>query len=161
MVLHEGRLILDPDVFAGLAKEKLQELETMGARAALPVLTKHMVKVLKERRAKERGKGRKRGIGKKAEGPGIPFTTALLEPRKTVISAVDPSTNITSSVCVDVEADEVQTKPPLTVAVPVPDPVPMDLAGSAQSDIGTPIVIVDDDEGPAAKRRRVSNDVLG
>lgn len=55
MVLHERTLILDPNVFSTLTKEMLVQLEKMGARAALGVLTGHMVRALKEKRAKERG----------------------------------------------------------------------------------------------------------
>jgi forkhead box protein K len=74
MVLHERKLILDPDVFASLTKEMLVELEKMGARAALAVLTNHMVRALKERRARGRGKelgGRRtRGAGGRARKAG-------------------------------------------------------------------------------------------
>lgn len=161
MVVHDKKLILDPGVFAGLAKEKLEELERMGTRAALPVLTEHMVKVLKRRRAKERGKGRKRGTGKRVENAGIaedPFTTAPLEPRKAVGGATDSDSRMdaNSTIVGDMEMGGAQAKPPVHVTIPVPDPVPME-----QEDIGSPIVIVDDtdDEGPSAKRRKVGNDV--
>jgi len=139
MVVHDKKLILDPGVFAGLAKEKLEELERMGTRAALPILTEHMVKVLKRRRAKERGKGRKRGTGKKDEGAcmveGL-FTTAPLEPRKATGVAADSDMRM--------DVSPIVTK-----------------AGAAQEDIGSPIVVVDDsdDDGPSAKRRKVGNDV--
>lgn len=159
MVVHDKKLILDPGVFAGLAKEKLEELERMGTRAALPILTEHMVKVLKRRRAKERGKGRKRGTGKAVENTGTignPFTAAPLEPRKAAGGAIDPDTQMdaNSTVTGDTETVEAQAKPPVHVIIPVPDPVPVE-------DIGSPIVIVDDtdDEGPSAKRRKVVNNI--
>jgi hypothetical protein len=158
MVVHDKKLILDPGVFAGLAKEKLEELERMGTRAALPILTEHMVKVLKRRRAKERGKGRKRGTGKGVENTGTvgtPFTTAPLEPRKAAGGAIDSDTQMDANLTVtgDTETVGTQAKPPVHVTIPVPDPVPME-----QEDV---IVIVDDtdDEGPSAKRRKVVNDI--
>lgn len=58
MVLHERRLILDPGVFGELTKEMLEQLEKMGAPTALSILTSHMIRALKERRARERGKDR-------------------------------------------------------------------------------------------------------
>jgi forkhead box protein K len=161
MVVHDKKLILDPAVFVGLAKEKLEELERIGTRAALPILTEHMVKVLKRRRAKERGKGRKRVTEKKDDNSGTvggPFTTAPLEPRKAVSGAIDSDTRMdtNSTVIRNTEASAAQAKPPMHVTVPVPDPVPME-----QEDIGSPIVIVDDtdDEGPSAKRRKLGNDI--
>lgn len=163
MVLHERTLILDPDVFSGLTKERLAEIEQMGMRAALGLLTTHMVKALKERRAKERGKGRERGTrrvrgtgkrGGSAAAGGGPFTNAPLE-RRPMGTAMD----VISGTGVDGNpvAGVVQTKPPTPVVIPVPDPVPMDVGESGQGDVGSPIVIVDDsdDDGPAAKRRKV------
>lgn len=149
MVLHERTLILDPDVFSGLTKEMLTELEKMGARAALVVLTGHMVRALKERRARgrvKRGRGGARGgTGRRGGGPAsTPFTNTPLEARK---MAGIPSTSVRPSV-------------PLSVPIPAPVPAPiqMDVAG----DIGSPIVIVDDsdDEGPITKKRRVDDDVV-
>jgi forkhead box protein K len=161
MVVHDKKLILDPGVFAGLAKEKLEELEKMGTRAALPILTEHMVKVLKRRRAKERGKGRKRGTGKKDEGAcmaGGLFTTAPLEPRKAtgVVADSDMRMDASSIVNEDTKAGVAQVMPPVHITIPVPDPVPVE-----QEDIGSPIVVVDDsdDDGPSAKRRKVGNGV--
>ena len=159
MVVHDKKLILDPGVFAGLAKEKLEELERMGTRAALPVLTEHMIKVLKRRRAKERGKGRKRGMGKRVENTmavGSPFTTGLLEPRKAATD-LDMQMDVNSTDTGNIATVGAQAKPPVHVTIPVPDPVPMQ-----QEDVGSPIVIVDDtdDEGPSAKRRKVGNDII-
>ena len=162
MVVHDKKLILDPDVFAGLAEDKLEELERMGMRAALPVLTEHMVKVLKRRRAKERGKGRKRGAEKRGESTGTvggPFTTAPLDQRTTVNGAADSDMRMdtNSAATGDVKAGTAQVKPPMYVTMPVPDPVPME-----QEDIDSPIVVVDDsdDARPSAKRRKVDNAVI-
>jgi forkhead box protein K len=163
MVLHERTLILDPDVFSGLTKERLAEVEKMGMRAALGLLTTHMVKALKERRAKERGKGRERGTrrvrskgkrGGSAATTGGPFTHAPLERRP-----MGASTDVSGGTGIGGNSggDIVQTKPPTPVVILVPDPVPMDVSGDGQGEVGSPIVIVDDsdDEGPAAKRRKV------
>ncbi len=76
MVLHERKLVLDPNVFSDLTKEIIADLERMGSRQALDVLTGHMVRVLKERRRAKK-KGATRGRGAKAAGglkrkePGI------------------------------------------------------------------------------------------
>jgi forkhead box protein K len=163
MVLHERKLILDPDVFAGLTKEMLEEIEKMGAREALRVLTGHMIKALKERRAKGRGKergGRRlRGAGgrggsrKAAVLIGGPFTNVPLENRRSA-SSMTP-------------ADGGDSAGVLTAKVPavtsMPESVPL-LAGqdSLPADPGTPIVIIDDsdDEGPVTKRRKVESEFI-
>lgn len=156
MILHERTLILDPDVFSGLTKETLTGLEKMGTMAALQVLKDHMVKALKERRARgrgkirERGSKRVRGTGKRlgANVSGGPFTNAPLE-RKPVAGGVGHLDNGASTV----KTDEVPPAPPGLV--------PMDVSGAVQGDVGSPIVVVDDseDDGPATKRRKV-DDVL-
>ena len=162
MVLHERKLILDPDVFAGLTKEMLEEIEKMGAREALRVLTGHMIKALKERRAKGRGKergGRRlrgaggRGGSRKAAVLIGPFTNVPLDNRR--------SANSTTP------ADGGDSVGVLTAKVPavsiMPQSVPS-LAGqdSLPADPGTPIVIIDDsdDEGPATKRRKVESECI-
>ncbi|KAG6907829.1 hypothetical protein DXG01_007211 [Tephrocybe rancida] len=150
MILHERTLILDPDVFGGLTKETLEGLEKMGMIAALQVLKDHMVKALKQRRAKGRNRvKRMRGTGKKVGGPanpsGPPLTNAPLERKVTATSAA--GTSLVPG----------GLPPPFPVVASVPDPVPMDISGGPSVDIGSPIVIIDDsdDEGPAAKRRKV------
>ncbi|KAF8738144.1 hypothetical protein AX14_011731 [Amanita brunnescens Koide BX004] len=135
MILHERKLILDPDVFTGLTPEMLTELERMGARAALGILTGHMVRALKEKRAREReknkDKGAKRGRGsrggRRGELPGSPFTKAPLEKR-------------------DVGTAEAAINDDNTVAPP--------------ADPGSPIIVVvdSDDEGPAMKKRKVDDE---
>ncbi|KAG5644592.1 hypothetical protein DXG03_008166 [Asterophora parasitica] len=158
MILHERTLILDPDVFGGLTKETLAGLEKIGTMAALQVLKDHMVKALKERRAKGRGRvKRMRGTGKKtgsASGPptGGPFTNAPLE-RKPVVTRVGAATATPS-----VNGGAGGAPPPLPIAAAVPDPVPM-AVDVGQGDVGSPIVIIDDsdDDGPAAKRRKVDD----
>ncbi|KAG6832883.1 hypothetical protein H0H92_004767 [Tricholoma furcatifolium] len=151
MILHERTLILDPGVFGELTKETLEGLEKKGMIAALQVLKEHMVKVLKQRRAKGRNKAKRmRGAGKKvgdSTNPlGPPLTTAPLE-RKPVPGAVVNTT---------IPAGP-SPPPPFPVTASVPDPVPMDVGGGMPVDAGSPIVIIDDsdDDGPAAKRRKV------
>ncbi|TFK43235.1 hypothetical protein BDQ12DRAFT_731282 [Crucibulum laeve] len=172
MVLHERKLILDPDVFSGLTKEMLADTEKMGARAALVMLTGHMVKALKERRAKGRGKdrgarrarggGRSSGsAGRKAPPPGGPFTHAPLESRRPVATPAA------------VESESLSTGPQvmasqssISVSGPVPAPTPTIVSPSVSgptvpADPGSPILIVDDsdDEGPAMKKRRLEGAV--
>lgn len=163
MVLHERKLILDPDVFAGLTREMLEEIEKMGAREALRVLTGHMIKALKERRAKGRGKergGRRlRGAGgrggsrKAAVLIGAPFTNVPLDNRRSVNSMTPADGGVSAGV--------LTTKVPAVTSMP--ESVPS-LAGqdSLPADPGTPIVVIDDSdgEGPATKRRKVESEFI-
>ncbi|KAG6866526.1 hypothetical protein C0991_003070 [Blastosporella zonata] len=144
MILHERRLILDPDVFGGLTKETLEGLEKMGMIGALQFLKDHMVKALKQRRAKGRNRVKRMRAGKKPGGTANPLdpplTNAPLERKLAPGATGGPPL-------------------PFPVTASVPDPVPMDIGPPV--DAGSPIVIIDDsdDEGPAAKRRKV-NEVL-
>ncbi|KAK0461896.1 fork head domain-containing protein [Desarmillaria tabescens] len=137
MVYHEGKLLLDPKVFSSITGDILTSLERMGAAKAMEILAGHMIRVMRERRARERKAARGRGRGGKVAGkskkddangnPTAPFTTAPLPARGT--SAVVQDTK--------------QLPPP---------PV-----SGASTEPGSPIVVVDgsDDEGPAPKKRRV------
>lgn len=167
MVLHERKLILDPDVFASLTKEMLVELEKMGARAALAVLTNHMVRALKERRAKGRGKergGRRpRGAGGRVRKAGqTQFTNVSSDLTKNMTGAApEESTEVDQVV-----ADSMEMKPPTSVQRSIPDPVPItgqvthsigDGGKSFQAEPGSPLIVVDDSENeePATKKRKV------
>lgn len=149
MILHERKLILDPDVFTGLTPEMLTELERMGARAALSILTGHMVRALKEKRAREReknkDKGAKRGrgprSGRRSEPAGSPFTKAPLEKRDVGIAG--------AAINGETDRDIPQSAPGQdnnTVAPP--------------ADPGSPIIVVvdSDEEGPAMKKRKVDGE---
>ncbi|KAF8640038.1 hypothetical protein AX17_001280 [Amanita inopinata Kibby_2008] len=170
MILHERKLILDPDVFSELTPDMLTELERMGARAALVVLTAHMVRALKERRAREREKGKERGsrrgrgsgrgtgrkggtvtnstnvagTSKSSEHQGSPFTNVPLERR-----GIESAENV--------NVDE-KASPSIQVAESSPTPVTEDGTILA-ADPASPIIVVDDsdDEGPAIKKRKVDD----
>jgi len=162
MILHERTLILDPDVFSGLTKDTLSGLEKMGTIAALQILKEHMVKSLKERRAKGRGRGGKRIRGS-AKRNGIsgnnptagPFTKVPLERRTTAAGAeskdANPTVGLPEITAMEPAAASGGCYPP-TVRPLAPGPI--DVGGEA--DTGSPILIVDDsgDEGPVAKRRK-------
>ena len=171
MILHERKLILDPDVFAELTKEMLAELEKMGAREALGVLTGHMIRALKERRAK--GRGRDRGTRKPrgtARGGAVrktpvvtttPFTNVPLEHRRKPADAEKGSEATMNDATGD---GNVEMKPPTPVPSAIPEPVPIGSTPSSnvlpQADPGSPIIVVDDvseEEGPATKRRKMDN----
>ena len=170
MVLHERKLILDPDVFAGLTKEMLAELEKMGARAALTVLTNHMVRALKERRAK--GRGKERG-GRRPRGAGgqggrarktgqTQFTNGPSDHSKNMTGAApEKSTEADRDV-----ADSMETKSPTSGPRSIPDPIPItgqvthplgDGGKSSQAEPGSPLIVVDDSENEerATKKRKV------
>ena len=173
MILHERKLILDPDVFAELTKEMLAELEKMGAREALGVLTGHMIRALKERRAK--GRGRDRGTRRPrgtARGGAVrktpvvtttPFTNVPLEHRRKPADAGKGSEM--RATMNDATGDgNVEMKPPTPVPSAIPEPVPIGSTPSSnvlpQADPGSPIIVVDDvseEEGPATKRRKMDN----
>lgn len=162
MVLHERKLILDPDVFGGLTNEMLEQLEKMGAPTALSILTGHMIRALKERRARERGKDRgsrrpkgsgRGGATKKSCSTNAPALTPLgqkistgNEEPKQVSDGTSGLSNMNSHMNV------VET---LSADVPsAPTPAP--------DDPGSPLIDIDgdsEDEGPAAKRRKIESDL--
>ena len=151
MILHERKLILDPDVFGELTKETLEGLEKMGMVAALQVLKDHMVKVLKQRRAKGRNKAKRmKGTGKKGLGNPLQLTTGPLEHKlvKAQTAATAP-------------AGPSPLLPPLPVTIPMSESASMDV-NSSPVDPGTPIIVIDDsdDEGPATKRRKVDEAII-
>ncbi|KAJ2926212.1 hypothetical protein H1R20_g10890, partial [Candolleomyces eurysporus] len=175
MVLHERTLILDPNVFSGLTKERLVEIERMGARAALAVLTQHMVKALKERRARERKNKDKDRTGKKAKGEkkkerdkgGVPGSASA--PPFTNVPLVGPSsshsatpgiaasgnTNATPTPTPTPAASVPPSTAPATSDPSAPAPAPLDVV----ADPGSPLIVVDDseEEGPAMKRRKIED----
>ncbi|KAM0752872.1 hypothetical protein T439DRAFT_354346 [Meredithblackwellia eburnea MCA 4105] len=73
IVLHEGKLILNPGIFESMPKERLDELQTMAASAALQILQAHVVEHFKRKLAARTGglKGTS-----KASSPGTPSTGA-------------------------------------------------------------------------------------
>jgi len=167
MILHERKLILDPDVFAGLTQEMLAELEKMGARAALAVLTNHMVRALKERRAKGRGKerggrrpraaGGRGGLAKKA---GKTFTNvpSTHTSNMTGEAAPEKSAEVVRGV-----ANSIETKPPASVPESIPNSIPITGHGDRpfQAEPGSPLIVVDDSENeePATKKRKVEGEL--
>ncbi|KAJ3516205.1 hypothetical protein NLJ89_g1265 [Agrocybe chaxingu] len=170
MVLHERKLILDPDVFAELTKEMLEQLEKMGAPTALSILTGHMIRALKERRARERGKERARrpkgagrgGARKAATVTTAPFTNVPLDQKRKLAnvnateassSGTTPGGNVGMNLpAMTTRGAPIPADPPLTAsnaAPPLPPP---------PADSGSPLIVVDDDsgdEGPATKKRKV------
>ena len=175
MVLHERKLILDPDVFVGLTKEMLAELEKMGARAALVVLTNHMVRALKERRAKGRGKGRggrrPRGTGGRGEmlrkAGQTPFTNVPLDHAKeTTGVASERPTEADQGVPLADGNLGAGIKSPTSVSESTPNPIPIgdqvpyameDGDKASQAEPGSPLIVVDDSENeePAVKKRKM------
>ncbi|KAF8165043.1 hypothetical protein B0H34DRAFT_670984 [Crassisporium funariophilum] len=167
MVLHERKLILDPDVFSGLTKEMLENLEKMGARAALAVLTTHMVKALKERRAKGRGKdrggrrprgtGARGGLSRKTDAvTTAPFTNVPLDhTRKLGGATLEAAANVSDS--------HVEMKPQTSFGAPILNPVasggPSSITEPSQATPGSPLIVVDDseDEGHTAKKRKAND----
>ncbi|KAF5331533.1 hypothetical protein D9611_007661 [Ephemerocybe angulata] len=163
MVLHERTLILDPNVFSGLTKERLLEIERMGARAALAVLTQHMVKALKERRAKGRNKDRANRKPKaKKSPPTAPFTNTPLTnrggpvPGTSAVESATPTPGLSGSATP--APNHPPPPPPSAYGTTQPFGIPPPNGGDpGMADPGSPLIIVDDseDEGPAMKRRKL------
>ncbi|KAJ3867090.1 hypothetical protein EV359DRAFT_35257 [Lentinula novae-zelandiae] len=154
MILHERKLILDPDVFSSLTKEMLVELEKMGASKAIEILTGHLVRVLKERRKNRKSaRGRGRG-GKSVGGPGRKSATAgtTVNPSSSVpvasTSLSNTQTNVSSAPATMVVETSLAANPnPL---------IPVSIVQAPVGDPGSPIVVVDsDDDGPAIKKRKL------
>ena len=176
MILHERKLILDPDIFAQLTKEMLEKLEAMGAREALKILTEHMIRALKERRARERGKergGRRpRGTGrggaaarKTAAPTTTPFTNVPLDHKRRLLDAAGASAPQSAANATGVNG-QVATKPPDAAQSTTPavltgqDPPVAASPGPPPADPGSPIIVVDDvseEEGPASKKRKLDD----
>ncbi|KAF9008767.1 hypothetical protein BDQ17DRAFT_1397936 [Cyathus striatus] len=184
MVLHERKLILDPDVFSGLTKEMLVDLEKMGARAALGKLTDHMIRALKERRARGRGKDRgarkargtgRGGAARKLPPGGSPFTNTPLE-RRTVPSGASSGSGVAVAETPDILSN-VQSPPPVAAPVAVPICAPMhsllspttvapppaftatqltlaENTSTVPTDPGSPIIIVDDSDSDGPATKR-------
>jgi len=135
MILHERKLILDPDVFSGITQDMLKQLEKIGAMAAVQVLTGHMVRALKERRAKKKNKDRNAKKAAKAA-------------KKTAVATASGLTNPASPLLVPVPTTSVGVTTHSTAEETLADP-------------GSPIIVIDDpeDEAPAAKRRKLHDGV--
>lgn len=164
MVLHERRLILDPGVFGELTKEMLEQLEKMGAPTALSILTGHMIRALKERRARERGKDRgtrrPKGNGRlgavrksgSAHGPAtVPSTKEPLDRTRKISTGNEVQVpDGTSGVSGVSTMNSLLKKVAETHSADVPIPAP--------ADPGSPLIDIDGDseeEGPPAKKRKV------
>jgi forkhead box protein K len=166
MVLHERKLILDPDVFVELTKEMLEQLEKMGAPTALSILTGHMIRALKERRARERGRDRgtrrpkghgRGGAARKSGSNHTPATAPFALDHSRKISAgnedetkrVHDGTTGVSNV-LDMNSLVAETSADVPLAPTSDDP-------------GSPLIDIDgdsEDEGPAAKKRKVEGDPI-
>ena len=135
MILHERKLILDPDVFSGITQDMLKQLEKLGAMAAVQVLTGHMVRALKERRAKNKNKDRNAKKAAKAA-------------KKAAAAAASGLTNPASPLLVPVPTTSVGVTAYSTAEETLADP-------------GSPIIVIDDpeDEVPVAKRRKLNDSV--
>lgn len=167
MVLHDRKLILDPNVFGELTKDMLDQLEKMGAPTALQILTMHMIRVLKERRARERGKDR---AARKPKGNNATRKAAVITGNVSSVEAQQTVQGSNESKSLDVERTaqafaepSVATKAassltPLVLPEPVPNSVETHLAPESAVDPGSPIIDIDgdsDDEGPSTKKRKV------
>ncbi|KXN87935.1 Forkhead box protein K2 [Leucoagaricus sp. SymC.cos] len=147
MILHERKLILDPDVFFGLTQDMLKELEKMGAMAAVKVLTGHMVRALKERRAKNKNK--EKNAKKAAKAAKKVAATAA-------VSISTPGPSVPLSDAPDDASVVLIPQPVVSVSVAAPSSTVVE---DVPMDPGSPIIIIDDseDEAPATKRRKLDD----
>jgi forkhead box protein K len=165
IILHNNTLILSPTIFSHLSSEQLRELEALGAQKALEILQGHIVRYLKEKMTRGRGRA-KRGRGgrggtqgprdNKAPPAGGPFTTTPLPPR-TIQPVTVPGFG-------SAQTQAPAAHPPSAESVPASiaekPPVPVPITESAPLPRSqSPIIVVDDldssDEGPAMKKRRL------
>ncbi|OCH95977.1 hypothetical protein OBBRIDRAFT_830572 [Obba rivulosa] len=167
IVLHENTLILNPEIFAHLSPQHLQDLEALGAQKALEILQSYIVRYYKEKLKAEGGRGRGRGRPRRARGgppsgrgvglggmpgqsdtPGSgPFTNAPLPPRPARPPPTQPPAGGQ-----EVSGQDAAQEPPMASLRPSP----------VESSAPSPIVIIDDDPPepepePALKRRRLDD----
>lgn len=150
MILHERKLILDPDVFSGITQDMLKELERMGAMAAVQVLTGHMVRALKERRAKTKNRDKSAKKAAKAAKKAAAVSSALVAVGSSATPANVVALDVAGTPALPPPPVSIGTGPALTTALTVEDP---------PADPGSPIIVIDDsgDEAPAAKRRKLND----
>ncbi|KAI0796476.1 hypothetical protein C8Q75DRAFT_729396 [Abortiporus biennis] len=155
IVLQDGMLILNPDIFSHLTDKQLKDLEALGAQKALEILQSYIVRYFKEKLRAEGARGRGKGKARKGragapgkggtavtqgkgEGPSALFTTTPLPPR--------PHFGHTES---------------QHAASPIPPPIPpMASLQTSHEDSSEEVIVVDDepvDEAPAHKRRRIDS----
>ncbi|KAL0070975.1 Pre-rRNA-processing protein fhl1 [Marasmius tenuissimus] len=142
MLLQDSKIILDPSIFSDLTPEMLSALEKLGARQAIHVLTGHMTRVLKEREKKGKSK-KKDKDGKKRDK--------------------DKSRKKDKDKDKDKERDKVKMEvdgPGVGLGASVQASGAPDATQGPPERADSPIVIIDDDEdeGPAPKRRKLTND---
>ncbi|KAL0573716.1 Pre-rRNA-processing protein fhl1 [Marasmius crinis-equi] len=137
MLLQDSKIILDPSIFSDLTPDMLSALEKLGARQAIHVLTGHMTRVLKER--EKRGKSKK----KDKEGKKRDKDKSRKKDKEK-----------------EKEKDKERDKEKMEVDGAISTNAGAD-AGQGPSDRpDSPIIVIDDDEddGPAPKRRKLTND---
>ncbi|KAG2755736.1 hypothetical protein P692DRAFT_20826691 [Suillus brevipes Sb2] len=167
IILHNNTLILSPTIFSHLSPEQLRELEALGAQKALEILQGHIVRYLKEKMTRGRGRTKRARGGRggtpgsrdnKAPTAGGPFTTTPLPSRTPQLVTVPgfESAQTQAPVAHPPTAESVAVsiaeKPP--VPVPITSSVPPPRSES-------PLIVVDvdsADEGPAMKKRRINVD---
>jgi hypothetical protein len=150
MILHERKLILDPDVFSGITSDMLKELEKMGAMAAVQVLTGHMVRALKERRAKSKVKDKNAKKAAKA-AKKTAATVAAASSASPAAASAPANTDVLDATGTPPSPPTVPVVPDATSSTPPREDLTVDP--------GSPIIVIDDseDEAPAAKRRKLND----
>ena len=171
MVLHERKLILDPGVFGELTTEMLEQLEKMGAPTALSILTGHMIRALKERRARERGKDRgvRRPKGS-VKGVAVRKSGSTNAPATASITKVtlDQSQKISTGNEHETKQIPDRTEGGFSLSSHMNEVAEIHSADiplaptPATVDHGSPLIDIDgesEDEGPAAKKRKLESDL--
>lgn len=165
IILHNNTLILSPTIFSHLSPEQLRELEALGAQKALEILQGHIVRYLKEKMTRGRGRTKRARGGRggmpgsrdnKAPPAGGPFTTAPLPSRAPQLITVPGF----ESAQTQAPAAHPPTAESVAVSVAEKPPVPVPITSSVPPPRSeSPIIVVDDvdsaDEGPAMKKRRI------
>lgn len=147
--MYQNTLILNPTIFSHLAPEQLRDLEALGAQKALEILQGYIVRFYKEKLRAEGGRGRGRGRGRKvrggAPGPSRPppnpeglFTTTPLP-----IRTAKPDAQSSASASTDAQATAQATS---TESSSEPPPMASLQPGVQETEPGSPIIVVDDDD---------------
>jgi hypothetical protein len=165
IILHNNTLILSPTIFSHLSPEQLRELEALGAQKALEILQGHIVRYLKEKMTRGRGRTKRARGGRggtlgsrdtKAPTAGGPFTTMPLPSRTSQLVTVPGF----ESAQTQAPVAHPPTAESVAVSVAEKPPVPVPITSSAPPPRSeSPLIVVDvdsADEGPAMKKRRIN-----
>lgn len=124
ITLHNGSLILNPTIFAGLSREQLEELQKLKAAKALEILTGYTKNFVKEqivKKGKVKGKAKVNGGGSgKATTPKVEDTKLM--PEQSASSSSNAASILAVANMASASAGPSLPPPPAPHTVPPPYP---------------------------------------